>query len=285
MEKLRISFLDFWPEFPDENIFLPILQKYFDVEETMSNPQIIIHSIFGGMKNTPKYKCKKILFLGENWRPQQFKSDYSISFDSPSETNFRLPLWQVFLMKKPELMDKLFNRVRWDSFDRFCSFTVSNPNNFFRNAAFEAIRKYKHVHSYGRYLVNDMGLHKESQDKYWRDAKLDFFTRVKHKFAITYEHSSYPYYCTEKMMDGFLEGSIPIYWGSTKINQEFNDKAFINAMKLQNDKLIEYIKFIDNNEEEFQKIYSEPVFTEEQKTKLLENIKNFEQWLIKIIKQ
>ena len=33
MDKLRVAFLDFWPQFEeDENIFLPILKKYFDVQ-------------------------------------------------------------------------------------------------------------------------------------------------------------------------------------------------------------------------------------------------------------
>jgi hypothetical protein len=188
-------------------------------------------------------------------------------------------------MKKPELMDKLFNRVRWDSFDRFCSFTVSNPNNFFRNAAFEAIRKYKYVHSYGRYLVNDLALQKESQGKYWRDAKLDFFTRVKHKFAIIFENTSYPGYTTEKILDAYLGNSVPIYWGDSKINEEFNQESFINAMKFKMPDLIEYIKFLDNNDEEFTKIYSQTPFTEKQKNKLLENLREFELWLVSKIKE
>ena len=59
---LRVGFADFWPEITDENIFIPILSKYFNVILDDKNPDVLIHSIFGGMKNTPKYKCKKILF-------------------------------------------------------------------------------------------------------------------------------------------------------------------------------------------------------------------------------
>ena len=39
MEKIKVAFLDFWPDISEENIFLPILQKYFDVEVTTNNPK------------------------------------------------------------------------------------------------------------------------------------------------------------------------------------------------------------------------------------------------------
>ena len=284
MDKLRVAFLDFWPEIKDENIFLSILQKYFNVEITTSNPTVVIHSIFGGMKNTPNYKCKKILFIGENYRANQYKSDYSVSFDSHSDTNYHLPLWQFYLILRPELKEKLFNRSNnHTSFDRFCSFTVSNPSNFYRNGFYDQLNAYKRVHSYGRSLTNDFGLQRTSQGKYWRNAKYDFFLEHKHKFAITFEHSSYPGYVTEKLMDAFLGGSLPIYWGSSTIHKEFNEKAFINVMKFSNKDLMEYIKYVDNNDDEFLKIYSELPFTVEQKQRHIKNIEDFEPWLLQAV--
>ena len=159
MENLKVAFLDFWPEIDKENIFLPILRKHFDVEVTTINPDVIIHSIFGGMKETPKYKCKKILFLGENYRPYNFHTDYSISFDPHSDTNYRLPLWQFYCILNPEIKEKLFNRVHHESFDRFCSFVVSNGNNFMRNGFFNLFRlqSFGAIHSDGRYMTNDVG--------------------------------------------------------------------------------------------------------------------------------
>ena len=44
---------------------------------------------------------KKILFIGENRRP--VGANYSISFDPHTETNYRLPLWQFYLILRPEL--------------------------------------------------------------------------------------------------------------------------------------------------------------------------------------
>ena len=112
MDKLKIWFADFWPEWKDEDFISPILKKHFELVLDKNNPDVVFHSIFG-KREAPNYKCKKILYLGENHRPEQFGSDYSISFDPHSDTNYRLPLWQVYILNKPELKDRLFNRLNW----------------------------------------------------------------------------------------------------------------------------------------------------------------------------
>lgn len=282
METIKIAFKDFWPEWDIEDFISPILKSHFNVIIDNKNPDVLFHSIFNGMRSTPTYKCKKVLILAENWRASQFKSDYSISFDPHSPSNYRLPLWQMYLLLKPELKNLLFNKIRHQSFDRFCAFIVSNPSNFFRIGAFEQLNAYKKVHSYGKVKMNSTELKKASENRYWRDAKFDFFSNSKHKFMMCFENSSYPYYCTEKIMDAFLGGCIPIYWGCPKVDQDWNSGAFINAMRSN---WIDRVKLIDNNIEEFNRVYDEPIFTDEQKQRHLDNIGNFESWLIEIIKK
>jgi alpha(1,3/1,4) fucosyltransferase len=289
METLRIGFVDVWPEFHnDENIFLPILKKHFNVEVTTVNPEVILHSTFGGMKEVQKYSCKKILFLGENHRAAQFKSDFSISFDPETETNYRLPLWQFFLLLRPELKESLFGqRVNHEKFDKWGSFTVSNPSNFFRNAFYDALRldSSMQVFSYGRYKTNSFELQKASQGKYWRDAKHEFFLKNRHKYCICFENSSYPYYCTEKLMDAFLEGSLPVYWGDPKAFEDWNKDAFIHVGRIGQQAAIDQIRHMEKDENLFNEKYSQPVFTEEQKARHIYNIEGFENWLVSIIKK
>ena len=286
MPELRIAYANFWPEWEDENFIEPILRKHYKVVIDQQNPDVVFHSIFGDLQETQKYKCKKVLFLGENYRAKNYGSDYSTSFDPPNETNFRLPLWQAYILMRPKYKNRLFNRVRHESFDRFCSFTVSNPNNFMRNSMYQQLNSYKRVHSYGRYLTNDYTLQKLSEGKYWRDAKDEFFQDVKHKFGITYEHSPYPYYTTEKLMDAFLGGSMPLYWGDPKIKEDWNEKAFINVLDYGNN-IMSCITHtsggFDNNKEVFDEKYHQPIFTETQKDKLINNLGEFETWLIKKI--
>jgi len=280
--ELKIAYADFWPEWNDENFIEPILSKYYNVVIDQKNPDVLFHSIFGGMRETPNYKCKKVLFLGENYRPSKFGSNYSISFDPHTEANFRLPLWQAFILLRPFYLERLKNRKNYESFDRFCSFTVSNPGNFMRNGMFQQLSQYKFIHSYGRYLTNDVGLQATSKGRYWRDAKDDFFLKHKHKFSITYENSPYPGYTTEKLMDSFLAGSIPIYWGDPKVKEDWNQEAFIDVNYYGN--IIDVIKKMDSNKEAFNSKYEQPVFTDSQLDKLVNNLGEFENWILKIAK-
>ena len=285
METLKIWFADFWPEWKDEDFITPILKQHFNVVLDQQKPDVVFHSIFGGMKESANYKCKKILYLGENHRPEQFKADYSISFDPHSNTNYRLPLWQVYILKKPELKERLYNRLNYkeEDFVRWCSFTVSNPSNLMRISAYQSLSQYKKVSSYGKVMPNDPILQKYSSGKYWRDAKDSFFLANPHKFMLTYENTPYPYYCTEKLMDAFLVGAMPIYHGDPKVSKDWNPDAFINVMKYTG--WMDEIKRIDKNREYFDQYYKQPVFTPEQKQDLEMNLSGFKTWLIDKIKK
>ena len=55
-------------------------------------------------------------------------------------------------------------------------------------------------------------------------------------------------------------GSIPIYWGSDRVTEEFNEKAFVNANKLSGQELLDRIIEINEDDELYQSIINEPVF-------------------------
>lgn len=283
METLKIWFADFWPEWNNEDFITPILRNHFNIVLDKNNPDVLFHSIFNRMSETSNYKCKKILYLGENWRPEQFKSNYSISFDPCSNTNFRLPLWQVYLLLNPDYKNRLYNRKNWkrEEFKRWCAFTVSNPSNFMRNSAYHTLSSYRYVDSYGRYLTNSSELQEYSKGKYWRDAKDNFFLENPHEFMMAFENSPYRYYCTEKLMDAFLVGAMPIYWGDTRVSEDWNKDAFIDVCRQD----LDIVKNVDKDKGLFKSMYEQPVFTDEQKKKLEDNLLNFKNWLIDIVKR
>ena len=51
----------------------------------------------------------------------------------------------------------------------------------------------------------------------------------KYKFVFAIENKKVPGYVTEKIMNAFHAGAIPIYWGSDNIGELFNSDAFINV--------------------------------------------------------
>ena len=68
-------------------------------------------------------------------------------------------------------------------------------------------------------------------------------------------------YVTEKMLNAFYSGAIPIYWGSSNINDLFNKKAFINVSDYKN--VEECVDFIINMKpEELEKMQKEPIYNE-----------------------
>jgi hypothetical protein len=62
-----------------------------------------------------------------------------------------------------------------------------------------------------------------------------------HLFQIVIENSKYEYYFTEKIIDCFLTGVIPIYWGSSKVLEHFDSNGIIMF-----DSELELIDIINN---------------------------------------
>ena len=49
-----------------------------------------------------------------------------------------------------------------------------------------------------------------------------------YKFSIAFENASYSGYTSEKILEAFAAGTVPIYWGDPDIAKVYNSKAFIN---------------------------------------------------------
>lgn len=70
-----------------------------------------------------------------------------------------------------------------------------------------------------------------------------------YRFQIVVENSKFEYYFTEKIIDCFLTGVIPIYWGSNKVNEHFDKNGIITFNNLN-----ELKDIVDNlNENEYNK--------------------------------
>jgi hypothetical protein len=68
-------------------------------------------------------------------------------------------------------------------------------------------------------------------------------------------------YFTEKMVNPLIANSIPIYWGTPDVFNYINKKRVIYIQDFVNDdELLKKIIQIDNSEEEYNKIISEPIF-------------------------
>lgn len=83
-----------------------------------------------------------------------------------------------------------------------------------------------------------------------------------YRFAITMENTMIPGYVTEKIMNAFIAGAIPIYWGHKEtVEKYFNPKAFVNVNNFESlEVAAKYIIDLDNDPVRRNKMASEPVF-------------------------
>jgi hypothetical protein len=84
---------------------------------------------------------------------------------------------------------------------------------------------------------------------------------IKYKFSIAFENDLYPGYVTEKIVESYLAGTVPIYRGlfNKEAEEIFNPKAFINAMDFENDEqLIDFIASMTDRD--YRLMYGQPLF-------------------------
>lgn len=249
---IKLKFIDFFSGFDKEqNEFLDVLQEYYHVVQC-DDPDYVIYSGFG--YEHLKYDCIRIFFTGECQTPDFNECDYAIGFDRLrfGDRYARIPLYNVFQYK--DAYQTLKSRNSFSTEDikgrGFCSFVVSNCfTKDKRDVFFEMLSKYKHVASGGRYKNNIGGAVK---DKY------KFLGQ--YKFNIAFENCSHDGYVTEKIMEAFAAGVVPIYYGDPRIAEDFNPKAFINANDFSSfEAMIEKVKEIDNDEKLYLQMLNEPI--------------------------
>ena len=103
-----------------------------------------------------------------------------------------------------------------------------------------------------------------------------------YKFSIAAENACFDGYVTEKMISSFQSHTIPIYWGSPSVSEEFNHKAFINANNLSDKELIDVVKNIDTNDELWCEMISQPAMTNAQQSSLAVESERFVKFFAEI---
>lgn len=267
---LRLGFTDTFGAI--ENFFTNILSEDFDIIRDDVNPDYLIFGDRNFGNNNVNYndkKCIKIFYTGENQRPWDYQCHFAITFDHiDDERHYRLPLYVIYdydnqFRNLPHAETLLSDRQPHDLIkkfkDKFCSFVVKNPGCQKRNDWFHKLNSYKPVASGGPLFNNIGGVIERGENSV--ASKLKFLND--YKFNLCFENSSYPGYATEKLYEAYCGKTIPIYWGSTTIDCDFNTKAFINWHDYQNDEdFFDAIKEVDEKPELYEQMYLEPLFRE-----------------------
>ena len=83
---------------------------------------------------------------------------------------------------------------------------------------------------------------------------------------ICFENSSRENYLTEKLLNAYLGGTIPIYWGCPNIDDYVNRNAILYLKPDHNDQdiqdLIKKIRELDTDPIKYRQMYEKPLFTD-----------------------
>jgi len=256
---MKVYVNGFWPGFIEKtdivhvDFFMDLLKKVFNKEIEISNSindsQILLESIFtSSVKINAKRWDYSFLFSGESRLNGYEKSYDCVLWGERTHDNIvNCPLFSVYL-HCANLSEKLRannqEKITRVPPKNICT-VISNWNAPLRTKIIEKINKRIPVDTYGH---NNIPLEHAYHTQEFRDVIGEY------KFVITMENMIGDTYITEKITHGFLSNTIPIYWGSPRVGDYFNNERFINIQSVREEELNKVVSRIEelcNNEEKY----------------------------------
>lgn len=193
----------------------------------------------GRLRPIPRSGALRLFHTSENVRHDAADADYALSFDLgvASDRHFRLPLWvesidwshegianvpnpRVARLLSVERLMQPLGRSVLDRPQRAALFATHMCEP--RRTLFDALAKVMPTQGFGRGFDRSIADHNSSgfaKDVVLRD------------FAVNLcpENSLYPGYYTEKIVEAYGAGCLPVSWTDPHVRVDFNPAAFVNA--------------------------------------------------------
>ena len=259
---LRVAFRHFYPGFQPTDFFVPLLEQTFSVTVRIVHPRrasLVFTSVYESFYDIWKRRlvtrgtspavpappkkvsdqAKQVWITGENIRVPIFDYDLSISFDTDPYGGKNLYWPYIFenldwglkesigstpIMNSrgvpllpPRILASTRDHQAADRQGFVCAF-VGNPEPV-RLRAIEELRRYGVVDVYG--------------SSFNRSVVNKSHTARNYKFMLAFENDVYPGYVTEKPLEAYVSGCIPLWRGIDSQNL-LNSKACVNALNFSN---------------------------------------------------
>jgi len=275
--KIYVKYMDFWPAFRLErfDVHRILLERYEVIQS--DKPDYVIFGEFGGQNYDieNRINCVKLFLSIENRDPNFANTDYAIGihyidmgdryFRKPTETHQLSAIQTVYNVTQVKNIDV--------SKKKFCAWVVSNGGGRERNLFFDKLSQYKVVDSGGSFRNNVGGSVGD---------KIEFLSH--YKFSICMENSKTQGYISEKLVDCFEAGTIPIYFGDDTILELLNNKSYIHVKNEDEfDEKIELIKKIDNNDTLYQEVIREKIVIDD--TRYARELQKYKDFIYHVIEQ
>ena len=266
MKTLRVDFRHFWPAFEPEHFLrgFSYLAPRVELVHDALRPELLVVSTFedGLRASAPPVVDEglpRLFYTAENVRPDFAACEWALSFcrDIDDARHLRLPNY-VFaqhvlgfasdaLLRAPDEDPRALLAKK----TRFCTFLQSNSVPF-RNEFVRRLSQVQHVDCAGPCL-NNTGFTVPRTEKHAYLAES--------KFVIAFENEATPGYVTEKIADGFLSRSVPVYWGDPTVERDFEPAAFLDLSRCSGmEELIERMLELDRDDERYLAMLAAPPY-------------------------
>lgn len=248
-------------EFYDKILKLKFPNKKDIVVQKMSNPDIYIVSNFLNIQDKLIYIDENVPYItwsGESHRVKGYdKAIYNLISQQPEREN---DIWFPFLLSTSFLYkDRLKNiekRKPIEDREFLVAYIASNPVEI-REKLFSLLNnKYSEhgVHALGKCSNNYKraeGFHSNLDDVY-----------ENYIFGFALENLNKKGYITEKILNVFRGGAIPIFYGDSKSAEHFFNKGtYIDIKDFSNlEEAVEYIFTLGKDKEKLKEIKKIPIF-------------------------
>jgi hypothetical protein len=267
---MKVYFNGFWCGFFERidpinvDFFIKFLTDIFneeiEISHNVDDADILMEAIFTDKIyiNHKKWKAS-FLFTGESYYAQGMLNNLTsytciLGFNETIDNYVEFPLYVVYSKSLPRIDFTPAKIVPNNS----STAVISNGDLNTRLTFLDKLEKRMNVLYGGSYKNNIGG---KLQGNFASDNLLNFYKIS--KFAITMENTKIGHYITEKIINGFRAGTIPIYWGSQHVTKYFNSKRFIILEDTSDSSINAVIdRMVNMSDEEYLQIVNEPIFNE-----------------------
>jgi hypothetical protein len=200
---------------------------------------------------------RHLWFTGENVRPPSRGFDGTLSFDVDTlgGLNAYCPLWwysvgtlgaagSLFMEPAPRLEKLLLPRLGAHRPPEFAAAFINNPQPM-RFHAIRALERVGAVEVFGRAVGKTI------------PNKADLAGR--YRYVLCFENDLYPGYVTEKPIEAWSMGAVPLWWGSDPAGY-LNPQALINAADFASlQEFAASVRHLDEDADAYQRVIDQPL--------------------------
>jgi hypothetical protein len=278
---------NFWNGFLEKNdpvniyFFLDLFEMVFSEKIMLGSfeqADILLESCFGPYLLVKQKKWKySFFFSGESQEryslPLDLHTFYTAMLRCKHSVHniINVPLFIPYLycyynsidddISKENISKNISNKIRSTIPPKNIVAIISNGCSAKRNFFLDELEKVFQIDYRGPFRNNAPIISEKYNTKEFQEIISEY------KFILTFENSIDETYVTEKITHGFLANIIPIYWGTKYVKKCFNRKRFITLEGFEIDditKVIQNIKFLSENEQEYLDVVNQPVFNIEE---------------------